>query len=76
MRGLPERFMLWAQSYVRLAGGFASLRTWPSMKNGMSSRWDAEKQLRSVMETLLALGLGRCVPYARAGLVAIRWMIH
>ena len=46
------------------------------MKNGLSSRMEAENRFRAgVVEILLAVGLGRCVPFARAGLAANRWMI-
>ena len=48
----------------------------PSMKNGLSSRVEAENRFRAgVVEILLAVGLGRCVPFARCGLAANRWMI-
>ena len=46
------------------------------MKNGLSSRVEAENLFRAgVVEILLAVGLGRCVPFARCGLAANRWMI-
>jgi len=55
---------------------FIAMLTRPSMKRGLSSRVEVENRFRAgVVEILLAVGFGRCVPFARWGLAANRWMI-